>query len=310
MKNKRRKCLCGIINHCYQNTQNGYLLFYDDLDYLVYFTIVCTVSRKHDIRIVGLSLMPDHVHSSNVVNNKKELSACIQEATCLYAFLNNTECNRRGSLFRHRFGSAPKIGDKAARTNIIYLGNNPVERHLCEKAEEYKWGFIPYAISPNPFSAPIVIKEASKALKYAIRCVKNQFNLNKPLSYPLLRRLYRPLDEKENLQLTDFIISLFNVIDYDYTISFFGSYDNMLHAMHCTTGKEYDLNEVFVGKTDKKYAEVTTYLKNSLHVSDIHHVLALPEDRRTELFFDVLKNVDIPAVQLAKYLRLIIKRNS
>ncbi len=306
---KNRKCISGILNHCYQRTVNGYLLFYDVFDCLVYFTVYCTTAKKHDIIAVGLTLMPDHVHNSVVAYHKQELSSFIQEVTGQYAYLNNIECNRKTPLFRHRFGSAPKKGDKAARTNIIYLGNNPVERRICQAAEQYKWNFLAYAASTNPFSEPLVIRKASSAMRMAIKVVRNEHKMNKPLGYATLRRLYAKLNGREKAQLTDFIITLYNVIDYDYAISFFGSYDNMLHAMHCTTGNEYDLNEVFTGKSDKEYSAVGSFLKRSLNLKDIHDIFSFSEQQRQELFFQVLKTVSITPEQLAKYLRISIKRD-
>lgn len=310
MKHRTRYCISGVINHCYQRTVKGYLLFYDVFDCLVYFTLFCTTARKHDIMVVALTLMPDHLHSCIVSTVKKELSSFIQETTGQFALLNNEMCNRKTPLFRHPFGSAPKKGDKAARTNIIYLGNNPVERGICEKAEQYRWNFIAYSQSSHPFSEPLVIRDASSAMKKSINEVKVALAQNKPLGYATLHRLYKKLDNKEKQQLTDYIISSYNVINYDYAISLFGSCDNMLHAMHCTTGSEYDLKEERVGKIDNKYPAVTSFLKKYLNMNDIHKIFQLSDQQRIELFLFVLKMIDILPQQLAKYLRIDIERVS
>lgn len=308
MKKKKRKVISGVINHCYQRTVNGYLLFYDVFDCLVYFTLFCTTVRKHDVRAVAVTIMPDHLHSSLVASYKKELSSCIQEITGQYALLNNIECNRKTALFQHPFGSVPKVGDKAARTNIIYLGNNPVERHICDKAEQYRWNFLAYAVSSNPFSEPIVLRKASKNMRNAVKEVKQMNALNKNLGYATLHRLFRKLDKRERQQLIDFIIVTYNVIDYEYASSLFGSYNNMIHAMHCTTGSEYELKETRTGKTDKSYSAVTTFLKEFLNINDIHKVFDLPETQRQDLFFQILKIIDITPEQLAKYLRITIQK--
>lgn len=306
MKRRNRKFYPGVVNHCYQRTVNGFLLFYDVFDCLVYFTLFCSFIRKHDIGVVGLTLMPDHIHSALDADRKKEMSSCIQEITGTYALLNNIECNRKTPLFRHPFGSAPKKGEKATRTNVIYLGNNPVERGICEKAEQYRWNFLAYAKSDHPFSEKLNLSKASKAMRNAVQEVKRAQEQNKYLGYAILRRLYGKLTSKEKQQLTDFIISKYNVIDYGYSISLFGSYENMIHAMHCTTGSEHDLKEVRVGKSDKCYSEVTVFLKQLLGIKNIHRLFDLSEAQRQELFFTVLKNVEITPQQLAKYLRITI----
>ena len=305
---KNRKVLSGILNHCYQRTVNGNLLFYTIFYCLVFFTLFCTIIKKYEIRAVALTLMPDHIHDSLIVWRKKDLSSFIQELTCRFAFMNNKECNRKTPLFKHPFGSVPKRGDKAARTNIIYLGNNPVERRLCEKAEQYQWNFLGYAISPCPFSERLVLRNASWALRRAIKEVNGKHADNNYLSYSFLRRIYKNLEDKERLQLTDYIVSLYNVIDYSYGISLFGSYDNMIHAMHYSTGSEYDINEIFTGKNDIHYARVGAYLKQKLNLKDIHKLFFLSEEKRVDLFMDTLKEVAIPPEQLAKYLRIPLVR--
>ena len=305
---KSRKVIRGILNHCYQRTVEGYVLFYDIFDCLVYFTLFCTISKKFDIKPVALTLMPDHVHNSSVAGRKKELSSFIQEVTCRFAFLNNIECNRTTPLFQHRFGSVPKVGDKAARTNIIYLGNNPVERRICEKAEQYRWNFLAYAVSNHPFSEPLALRKASWGLRNAMKQVKIEYENNRHLNYNFLHRIYYGLDKKERAQLTDFIISLYNVIDYNYAVSLFDSYENMLHAMHCSTGSEHDLNEVFIGKSDSCYSRIGQYLKQRLGLKDIHKLFLRSDQEREELFFEVLKNLAVPGEQLAKYLRIRILR--
>ena len=63
---KSRKVIRGILNHCYQRTVLGFVLFYNVFDCLVYFTLFCTIIKKFDIKAVALTLMPDHIHNSSV----------------------------------------------------------------------------------------------------------------------------------------------------------------------------------------------------------------------------------------------------
>ena len=41
---------------------NGYNIFYDLEDYLVFYTVFASVSRKYDLKVTGLCLMVDHLH--------------------------------------------------------------------------------------------------------------------------------------------------------------------------------------------------------------------------------------------------------
>ena len=216
----RRKYYRDIVNHCYHRAEDNGVIFYTISDYLVWFTIVCTKARKHNVTILAMCPMPDHVHLSVVTSQKKTLSAFMSEYAHDFAFEHNVVCHRKGDFFRHPFGSAPKVGAKKARTNVIYIANNPVERQLAEKAEEYRWTFLAYAESDHPFSEKLVKDKASQSLRRALEEVDGLRNADRPLNYAMLRRFFRKLDRRESLQLTDYIISKYNVMDYDTALSF------------------------------------------------------------------------------------------
>lgn len=308
MKQAERICLQGILNHCYQRSRNGFLLFYSVSDYLVYFTLFCITAVKYGVRVLELCLMPDHIHASVIVNRREDLSAFFSEVSRRYARSNNSVCRTEGSLFESPFGSAPKIGAKKARTNLIYLGNNPVERQLAEKAEDYQWNFLAYARSAHPFSEPLVIRKASWPLRRAIREISSLHKSGQPVSYPLLKRLSEPLDRRETRQLTDWIIQKYNIIDYDAAARCFDGFDRMLEAMHTNTGSEYDLNEIFTGKSDACYARMISKTMQILQIQDIHELFALNEEERLRLFPALLRVKDATPEQVAKFLRIVLKR--
>lgn len=216
---------------------------------------------------------------------------------------------RSGELFSRHYGSAVKVGDKKARTTLIYIGNNPVERRLVIRAELYKWNYLAYAISDHPFSEPLVIRKASIAMKKAISEVKGMHNVSKPLSYALLKRLFSKLSKTEKLQLIDYIITTYSVIDYDSAICFFDHYEDMIGAMHYNTGSEYDINEEFTGRSDMCYSDIASWLRSNLKLNDIHDVFRLSEESRADLLFEIHKGTGADPIQIAKFLRLnIIKK--
>lgn len=301
---KGRTTARGIVIHCYQRTVNGELLFYSVSDYLVFFTIFCIEARKYGVRVLALCLMPDHFHVSIVVENSKALSDFISSVTRKYAIQSNITCHRSGQLFARPFGSAPKYGAKKARTNFIYVGNNGVERQLCHKAEDYRWGFLKYAVSASPFSEPLVMRNASVDMKRAVRSVRSYLAKSKELNYALLQRLFRPLSRQEKEQLTDFIISSYDVINHAGAARFFDGYENMLEAMHTNTGSEYDLNEVLVGKSDAHYAVMCSILLKELPIADIHDIFLKNDDERFELYHLLQRKTDATPEQILKFLRL------
>ena len=304
---KKRPYFSGALIHCYENSVNGYLLFYSQSDHLVCFSIICVCANRHNIRIVSLCQMPDHLHLGVVAKSKEDLSSFMRDVLAIYSKSDALVCHRKGALFNIHFGSAPKKDSKAIRTNIIYIGNNPVERKLCVNAAEYRWNYLAYAKSTHPFSEKLIIRKASWSMKKAIKEVKGEHRRGKPLSYALLQRLFDPLDQKEKRQLVDFIITTYSVIDYDYAASFFDGYDNMIKAMSYTVGKEYDIKEVNVGRSDACYQEITQKLIRELHLKDIHEIFSMPESFRTDQMLEIHTKTKLDLRQLAKYFRLKIR---
>lgn len=308
MKNRNRIIIPGILTHCYQRTLDGALLFYNFIDHLVHFTITCIVASSYDVKVLAFCQMPDHLHGGFVSNNRQSLSAFMRDSTMWYAKYGQAPQLKKREVFVKNFGSAIKMGDKKARTNIIYIGNNPVERHLVEKAEDYQWNYLAYAVSDHPFSKPLVVREASRQMQNAIEVVKGRHSDRKPLSYTTLKRLFSKLDSQEKKQLIDYIVTTYSVIDYAATIRFFDSYEDMIGAMHYNTGSEYDINEVFVGRSDACYSEIAFWLRNHLNLKDIHDVFLIPDEQRSNIMFEIHRSTGVKLEQIAKFLRLTLAK--
>ena len=291
--------------HCYQNTIDGFLLFYTISDYLVFFTRYCVTAKKYGVITYSLCIMPDHVHSGVYIKSRKQLSGFWDELQTLTAKDNNRICKRKGPLYNPGFGFAVKEGDKQIRTNLVYIGNNPVERHLVRLPEEYRWNFLAYSKSDHPFSKKLVIRRASTSMKKAVRTVKDEYRRNQPLSYPLLQRLFKSLNKEESIQLVDLIVSTYSVIDYNLINKSFGSAQSAIQAMHYNTGSEYDIKESFTVRSDAHYSKFTSYLLDKLQIEDIHQVLSYSEEKRIALYYE-LSDVfySVPTKQICKYLRL------
>lgn len=305
---KRRRFFKDILTHCYQRSADDGVLFYTYSDHLVFFTQYCVLARKHGIQVFSLCQMPDHVHDSVAARRMADLSAFKREINAGYSRMYNSYYGREGAVFEGPFGSAPKVGAKKGRTNLVYVGNNPVERQLVEKAEDYRWNYLAYAGSDHPFSQKLVVRDARWPLRKAVKEVKAQFQRGKPLSFAQLQRLFVPLNRKESLQLTDFIITTYNCIDYDAAIRFFDSPGDMLATLHATTGSEHDLNEVFVGKSDLPYVKMTNILLWENKWKDIHAILSLTTDEKFDLFLQLRTQTDALDEQIAKFLHMPLKK--
>ena len=141
-------------------------------------------------------------------------------------------------------------------------------------------------------------------MKKAVREIKFWHKRNQHLTYAVLQRLFGALSHREVLQLIDFIITTYSVIDYNYSSRFFDGFDNMVEAMKYNTGSEYEIKEQFIEKSDKCYNKITSWLLKKLNLKDIHDIFSKDNGARTDLMFELYSELGIPLTQLAKYFRI------
>lgn len=304
---RRRIYYKNAVTHCYQRTIDNGVLFYTYSDYLVYFTHYCMMARKHHIKVLALCQMPDHVHDSVIFDSEDGLLRFKSETNATFARRYNEWYHRSGALFEGPFGFAHKLDDKRIRSNLIYVANNPVERKLVAQAESYRWNYLAYAVSDHPFSEKLIVRNARWALRKALREVKVLCEAGKPLTHACLLRMSQPLDKAEIQQLTDHIISCYNVIDYQMAFSRFNGHAGMLAAAHATTGSEYDIRERFVGKTDAYYARMTAVLLQTGRCA-LRDLFTMSSEMKHELFLLLMRETGAPPRQIAKFLHMSLRK--
>ena len=305
---RRRKFINGEVNHTYQRTMSGFNIFYEVEDYLVYYTIFSVLAIKYGIVVYGLCLMIDHIHSLISAADRKSFCGFIRHVSLLFVKEYNKAHKRSGPIFQEGFGSAPKIGLKRLRTAIAYLFNNPVERFLCSKAQEYRWNFLPYAQCKNPYSEPIRLRLASRALRRAIKEVDGTRERGQHITYTMIRRLFRTLDKKEKNQLADYIIVRYSVIQYDLLAACYGGYENMITAINSNTGSEYDINETICGRSDTEYRDLHRYV-HAEGFENAGDVISLEENLKMQLAEKILKHTAASIYQIRKFLHIEVRGN-
>ena len=304
---KKRKFIEGEVNHTYQRTISGVNIFYEIEDYLVYYTIYSIMAAKYEIMVYGLCLMIDHIHSLCVARDRVIYSRFMSHVANVFVREYNREHGRGGALFDRPFGSAIKLGLKLIRTAIAYLYNNPVERYLCKCAQEYRWNFLAYGQSSNPFSEPLVLRKASAALRRAVKEVNASYMDKRHLTYAQLRRLLAPLDEKEKSQLVDHIIIRYSVIRYDIlTTECYDGYENMLTAINSNAGSEYDIDELRYGRSDVEYRELYRYVHSHGYIS-AGDVISRDIDTKLSLYDQMRRYTSASHYQICKFLHLSSK---
>ena len=179
---------------------------------------------------------------------------------------------------------------------------------MTKQAETYRWTFLAYALGNHPFSTKIVLRNVRWKLRKSVEEVRALHKLCKPSNYQRLHNLYESLNKAESEQLTDYIISTYNVIDYEASLEFFGgSYDDMVHAMHVSSGSEHDLRETRIGRSDKCYNKMSNMILKKYGLKDIHSILSWPVAKKEELFWYLRMNTNYMAKQICKFLHLPVE---
>ena len=301
---RRRKFYRGSLNHIYQRAVNGFNIFYTDEDNLVFYTIFAVCVRSSDVVVLELCIMYNHFHMLIQTATAKKLAAFMDRFTSWFVREYNRFSGRTGQLFKKNFGSAPKSDPKKIRSCINYIGNNPVEKSICNNADMYKWGFLSYARSTRPFSDPLILSSSSLQMRKAIKEIDEMVRLNLPLKYMQLRRIFFKLTPTEKMQVIDYIITEYSPFDYDALVSFYGKYEDMIMAMDSNTGGEYDLKEDYDADSDVAYVEMCSYLIRKMGKDFSCKIIALPIEEKIKLFNELQQKTSATARQICRFLHI------
>ena len=284
--------------HIYQRARHGFVVFYNTRDCLVFFTIFSIKSTRHNIKVLGLCLMFNHIHIIVEAPDKAMVATFMRDVMSRFAMLYNKRHGISGQLFRS-YGLALKKGEKAIRTTLAYLYNNPVEDGLCREAEEWQWNFLAYAQSECPFSDKLILKRATKRLRHSIEQVRVLRKSGCILGYEAIDSLCKNLDATEKKQMADHIINLYSVINFNSTTSFYGNYSKMLRAFESNTGSEYDIAESYENHSGPSYRKMSQYASK-----DIYSLLCQPIESREKYLAELLLNCHIKRQHAMKFLHI------
>ena len=302
---RRRRFLDGECNHIYQRTLNGFNIFYDQEDYLVFYMILSTSARKFRVRILELCLMVDHIHILLESDSCQEMSGFVRYYSSVFVREYNDSIGRNGQMMYKSFGSAPKKGDKKTRSAIVYIGNNPVEKKMCSSAEEYRWNFIAYLDNDNPFSQDIPPRNRRRILRKAMKEAAADASANRYMNFSKLRWYMSRLNQEEKELLTDLIISLYMPVDKEALLDYYSDLPQMVSAMNASTGSDYDIREKVTPHSDLVYNRMIEVVRAETGLDVVRKVVVLPEECKMELVAKLQKA--IPSAQLyqiCKFLHL------
>lgn len=294
----------GECMHIYQRSVKGFNLFYDQEDFIVFYTIVSVLSKVYNIALLEMCMMIDHVHLLVVSDSLEDISAFVRHYTSVFVMESNQDIGRTGQLFHKSFGSAPKKGSKKIRSAIVYVGNNPVEKKLCARAEEYRWNFLAYLKENCPFSRQIPYEERSRSLRRAIKEINGMKVSNRYLAYAQVRRLLGQLPKNEMDFLTDYIITRYYPFDKQSLISYYAGVEEMLYAMSSTAGSDYDIKEIYYSGSDSVYQDMIDVVRRDCQIIPVKSVVMLPIGQKLAVAELLRKKTNASKIQLTKFLHI------
>lgn len=312
MKYKKRRFVPGECMHVYQRSVKGFNIFYDLEDYLVFYTIFSIVARQYNVTVMEMCIMLDHIHILLSSMHLDEVSAFIMHYTSMFVREYNADVGRKGPLFHKSFGSAPKRGSKGIRSTIVYIGNNPVEKGMCSSAEQYLWNFLQFY--NDSLSGRIPLRRQSKKLQALFREVAELKEKSAYLGYARLRRMFRKLDENERQLLVNYIIRVYFPFDAQALLSYYESYDDMLHAMHSTSGAEYDIKEKYSPESGLVYYDMAKIVQKSVSETcqgtQVRKVTMLHKKDKFLMARKLQKNTSASVRQIEKFLNMSFQKAS
>lgn len=300
---RRRSRQSNSAAHIFQRAVSGFVVFYNVKDSLFFLTLSYVIAKRCDVRIIGLCLMHNHVHILLDTCDLRLIRRFVRELMSYFSKSYNRRYGMTRALF-DEFGVSFKKGDKEIRSALAYVNNNPVEDHICHRAEEWRWNFLAYSASANPFSEKIVLSSSSRRMRRAVAKVRFLRSSGQPLTYEVLDGLFGDLSALEKRQLVDLIVCEYSVVDFESAISYYGSYEEMLTAFASNTGSEYDISEPFDPHSGQAYGKMASYLAKDHRFRSIGDVLRLPLNMLTEYLGELVSHCGVRQCHAMKFLHI------
>jgi len=304
MTRKKKEYIPESFAHVYQRATSRFVLFYTIEDYLMFLMTFSSFSRKHPVEILALCPMVDHIHFLCRARSINSIAEFVHDYTIAFSKEYNEAHGLKGSLVESSYGIACKIGEKKQRTAVAYVYNNPVEKKLCGRCEDYRWNFLAYAKTSHPFSEKIVLKRITGHTRLEIKLIKDYSSKAKVIPRTILRGLFEKKGKPEAEQLIDLIVSSYMNIDFKTTIELYGSYQKMLTAINSNTGSEYDIKEDYNPYSDKAYIRMSRWMVKKYGREGIKVIFTADTELKEDLLNHFIKELKVTPYQALKFLRI------
>ena len=297
----RKNSLRGY-DHVYQITADRGICFYSMADCLVWFSLMCVLAERYNIRILAVCIMLNHYHIELHAPSSVALSSFMRDLNALFTRAYNTRYGLSGPLFCKRFKNAGKHKEQKIRENYLYICNNPVVKGAVSKAEQYRWNFLAYMQNDYPFSQTAHLADQEEQLEQVEAIIRMRRSVGHPLDYDFFDGLYSRLPDSGKRQIADYIITQYNVVDYAAVRRMWGSFENLCQVLQTVRGAEYDLEDDNAQEDYRHYyrmIRVAADLGYDLTTRRFNH-LSLEEQR--ELAVVCTERIGATRLEIVKFL--------
>lgn len=243
------------LHHLCKISSDGSVIFYTSADCLVFYTIVMIYAVKYGVRITNFCIMRNHFHIAVYADKWENISKFIQQICAQYVGRRNELEGKIKISFKRGIGRSDKYEDKTRRDCQVYVSNNPVEKRQCSRAGEYRWNFLSYADDATPESC--IPDNASEALLVACSIVRTDHKGSLPIGYNFFDHFSSVLSADEYRALEDYVIRLYNVIDWSEIKHYYGSIEGFKAAAAASKGADYDMSEEHVKEVYTHYDQLS-----------------------------------------------------
>ena len=115
--------------------------------------------------------------------------------------------------------------------------------------------------------------------------------------------MFERLSEADKEYLTDYIIKSYPLIDADRLWTYYRNWNQMVEAMHSTTGSEHDIKEDYSKGSDLIYLDMIKYLSEK-GFNPVRSVITLPLDQKVQLAHELRLHTGADLYEIKKFLHI------
>jgi putative transposase len=142
----------GYAYHVINRGNGRATVFHKPQDYEAFLSLLAEAKKRHQVKLFGFCLMPNHFHLVLEPAHQTALSQFMQWLLTSHVRRYHKHYRSSGHIWQGRFKSFPVQRDEHLVTVLRYVLQNPVRGGLSSTAREWLWSSLqrPQSIDPCP----------------------------------------------------------------------------------------------------------------------------------------------------------------